>query len=150
MRVIRYDRWMLRKLLELKPRDVPVVVGLRNTAAVILPLAIGVATGHLGIGLGVAVGALNTMFSDQPGPYRLRVRRMLFAAGAAGISAFAGYTVGASTLATVVAAMLWGFTGGLLVARFIPVVRHFISTVAGIARMNLLAFVLMTTTGAER
>jgi uncharacterized membrane protein YccC len=107
---------MLNKLLELKPRDVPVVVGLRNTAAVMLPLVLGVITGHLGVGLGIAVGALNTMFSDQPGPYRLRVRRMLFAAGAAGVSAFVGYTVGATMAATVMAALLWGFLGGLLVA----------------------------------
>lgn len=107
---------MLKKLIELKPRDVPLVVGLRNTAAVVLPLAAGVATGNLGIGLGVSVGALNTMFSDQPGPYRLRVRRMLFAAGAAGISALVGYTVGASTALTVIAALIWGGAGGLLVA----------------------------------
>jgi uncharacterized membrane protein YccC len=107
---------MLRKLLELKPRDVPFVVALRNTVAVTLPLVFGVATGQMGIGLGVSVGALNTMFSDQPGPYRLRLRRMLLAAAAAGISAFVGYSVGFSTALTVLAALVWGFCGGLLVA----------------------------------
>jgi uncharacterized membrane protein YccC len=107
---------MLKKLLELKPRDVPLVVGLRNTAAVVIPLAAGVASGNLGAGLGVSVGALNTMFSDQPGPYRLRVQRMLFAAAAAGVSAFVGYVVGESTAWTVAAALLWGCIGGLLVA----------------------------------
>jgi len=107
---------MLRKLLELKPRDVPFVVALRNTAAVTLPLVFGVATGQTGIGLGVSVGALNTMFSDQPGPYRLRLRRMLLAAAAAGISAFVGWSVGFSTALTVLAALIWGFAGGLLVA----------------------------------
>jgi uncharacterized membrane protein YccC len=113
---IRYHARMLRKLLELKPRDVPFVVALRNTAAVTLPLVFGVATGQMGIGLGVSVGALNTMFSDQPGPYRLRLRRMLLAAAAAGISAFVGYSVGFSTALTVLAALVWGFCGGLLVA----------------------------------
>ena len=107
---------MLTRLLELKPRDVPFIVGLRNTAAVVLPLVLGVASGNLGAGLGVSVGALNTMFSDQPGPYRLRVRRMLFAAGAAGISALVGYVVGASTPATVIASLVWGLCGGMLVA----------------------------------
>jgi len=107
---------MLKRLIELKPRDVPLVVGMRNTAAVVLPLALGTATGNPGIGLGISVGALNTMFSDQPGPYRLRVRRMLFAATAAGVSAFVGYCVGFSMPATVVAALLWGFGGGMFVA----------------------------------
>jgi uncharacterized membrane protein YccC len=107
---------MLQTLIKLKPRDVPVAVALRNTVAVTLPLAIGVATNHLGIGLGISVGALNTMFSDQPGPYRLRMTRMLLAAAAAGISAFVGYTLGDNDVLITLAAMVWGFAGGLLVA----------------------------------
>src|SRR5450830_848968 len=68
---------MLRSLIQLKPRDVPLRVALRNTAAVVLPLGVGIASGHVAIGLGVAAGALNTMFTDQPGPYRMRMQRML-------------------------------------------------------------------------
>jgi len=71
---------MLRTLLELKPRDVPIRVALRNTAAVIVPLGIGIATDQVAAGLGIAAGALNTMFLDQPGPYRLRMQRMLLTA----------------------------------------------------------------------
>ena len=107
---------MLPNLLKLKPRDVPYAVGLRNTAAVTLPLALGLATGHPGVGLGVSVGALNTMFSDQPGPYRLRVQRMLGASAAAGVSAFVGYTLGAHDVLIALAALVWGFGGGMLVA----------------------------------
>jgi uncharacterized membrane protein YccC len=107
---------MLKTLLQLKPRDVPPIVALRNTAAVALPLVAGLATGHLGIGVGISVGALNTMFSDQPGPYRLRLRRMLIAAFAAGISAFVGYTMGGSDVLIGIAALIWGFSGGMLVA----------------------------------
>ena len=107
---------MLKNLLQLKPRDVPPIVALRNTAAVALPLVAGLATGHLGIGVGISVGALNTMFSDQPGPYRLRLRRMLIAAFAAGISAFVGYTLGGSNVFIGIAALVWGFCGGMLVA----------------------------------
>ena len=107
---------MLQTLLKLKPRDVPVVVALRNTVAVTLPLALGVATDHLGVGLGICVGALNTMFSDQPGPYRLRMTRMLLAAAAAGISAFIGYTLGGNDILLTLAALVWGMAGGLLVA----------------------------------
>ncbi len=107
---------MFKSLLQLKPRDVPAIVAARNTAAVVLPLAIGLATHHVDIGVGISVGALNTMFSDQPGPYRLRLRRMLFAALSAGVSAFIGYSVGASDVLTVIAALLLGMAGGILVA----------------------------------
>ncbi len=107
---------MLRTLTQIKPRDVPLRVALRNAAAIVLPLGIGIATGHIPIGLGVAAGALNTMFTDQPGPYRLRMRRMLLTALAASISAFVGGLVGAHTPLLVAAALLWGIAGGLLVA----------------------------------
>ncbi|HEY6986188.1 MAG TPA: FUSC family protein [Rhodanobacteraceae bacterium] len=107
---------MLRNLIELKPRDVPLRVALRNAAAVVIPLGLGIATDHAGIGLGIAAGALNTMFLDQPGPYRLRMQRMLLTAFAAGISAFAGSVLGASTLLMAIAALVWGVGGGMLVA----------------------------------
>ena len=107
---------MLRNLFELKPRDVPLRVALRNSAAVVVPLGIGLATGHVSVGLGIAVGALNTMFLDQPGPYRLRMQRMLLTAIAAGISAFAGSALGASAALMTLAALIWGIAGGLLVA----------------------------------
>ena len=56
------------------------------------------------------------MFLDQPGPYRLRMQRMLLTAIAAGISAFVGSVLGASTLLMTLAALVWGVGGGLLVA----------------------------------
>ena len=129
---------MLKALLQLKPRDVPIVVALRNTAAVTLPLAFGVASDHVGVGLGISAGALNTMFSDQPGPYRLRMRRMLSVAAAAAISAFAGYTLGHSNALTTLAALIWGFSGGMLVA-FGPEA----------ARIGLTSMILLVVTAAE-
>ena len=107
---------MLRTLLELKPRDVPIRVALRNTAAVIVPLGIGIATDQVAAGLGIAAGALNTMFLDQPGPYRLRMQRMLLTAIAAGLSAFVGSVLGDNTPLLTLAALVWGIAGGLLVA----------------------------------
>jgi uncharacterized membrane protein YccC len=107
---------MFRTLIELKPRDVPLSVALRNTAGLVLPLAIGIATGHTVIGLGIASGALNTMFLDQPGPYRLRVQRMLLGALGAGLSAFAGSLLGAHAIAMALAALVCGVAGGMLVA----------------------------------
>jgi hypothetical protein len=59
---------VVESLTDIKRPDVPLRVVLRNTAAVVLPLAIGLATGHTEIGLAIGAGALDTMFSDQPGP----------------------------------------------------------------------------------
>ncbi|PPU94603.1 FUSC family protein [Xanthomonas albilineans] len=107
---------MLRSLIALKPRDVPIRVALRNTVAVVAPLALGVASGHAEIGLAVATGALNTMFSDLPGPYRARMQRMLMAALAAGVAALLGMLIGTQTLTLALAALVLGLGGGLLVA----------------------------------
>jgi len=129
---------MFKTLIELKPRDVPLSVALRNSASVVAPLALGIATGHTGIGLGMASGALNTMFLDQPGPYRLRMQRMLLAAIATGLSAFAGSVLGAHDWAMVIAALVWGIGGGMLVALGLNAGR------AGLACM-----ILLLVTGAE-
>lgn len=129
---------MLRSLIQLKPRDVPLRVALRNTTAVVLPLGVGIASGHVAIGLGVAAGALNTMFTDQPGPYRMRMQRMLLTALAAGISAYAGSLLGANTPLLVIAALLWGVGGGLLVA---------LGTDAG--RAGLTSMILLVIMGAQ-
>jgi hypothetical protein len=107
---------LLHTLVQTQRREVPWSVALRNTAAIVLPLIIGAATGHLAAGLGVSAGALNTMFSDQPGPYRLRLRRMLLTAVAAGLAAFAGSILGEWRLALVFVAAVWGFAAALLVA----------------------------------
>ena len=107
---------MFRTLLELKPRDVPFSVALRNTVGLVVPLGIGIATGHIAIGLGIASGALNTMFLDQPGPYRLRMQRMLLGSLGAGVSAFAGSVLGAHAVLMSIAALICGVTGGMLVA----------------------------------
>ena len=45
---------------------------LRNALGVTLPLAVGMALGQTGVGLSVAIGALQVAFTDRPGPYRLR------------------------------------------------------------------------------
>ena len=107
---------MLRSLIALKPRDVPLRVALRNTVAVIAPLALGLAFDQVPAGLAMTTGAINTMFTDQPGPYRQRMQRMLLAALAAGLSALIGILIGENTTLFVIAAVIFGLLGGLLVA----------------------------------
>lgn len=105
----------IESLTAIKRPDVPWRVVLRNTAAVVLPLAVGMATGHPQIGLGVAAGALDTMFSDQPGPYRQRLRQLLLASLAAGLAALVGFLIGGQLLPILLATAACGFFGGLLV-----------------------------------
>ena len=102
-------------LLTAKRPDVPVRVVVRNTAAVILPLVIGLASGHPGIGLGIAAGALDTMFSDQPGPYRQRLTRLLLASLAAGLASLIGFLIGDQLIPMLIATAVFGFLGGLVV-----------------------------------
>lgn len=129
---------LLKALLQTGKRDVPVTVALRNTAAIVLPLLIGALTDHLFAGLGVSAGALNTMFVDQPGPYRLRLRRMLLAALASGIAAFAGSVLGQWHATLLLAVALWGFGAALLVA-----------IDAHATRVGLTSLILLVIMGAE-
>ena len=105
----------LESLTVIKRPDVPPRVVVRNTAAVVLPLGIGMALGYPQIGLGLAAGALNTMFSDQPGPYRQRMRQLLLASLAAGLAALVGFLIGGHLLPILLATAACGFFGGLLV-----------------------------------
>lgn len=106
---------ILAVLLQSKRAEVPWLVLVRNTAAVIAPLAAGIATGRVGVGLWIAVGAIVTMYSDQPGPYRQRLARLLAVSAAGGIAAFIGMVLGAQLAALLVATVTVGFAGGLLV-----------------------------------
>lgn len=133
-----HHRPLLHALVATGKRDVPWTVALRNTAAIVLPLAVGGATGQLMAGLGVATGALVTMFADQPGPYRLRLRRMLLTALAAGLAAFVGSVCGQWPVALLIVTALWGFGGALLVA----IDPH-------TTRAGLVSLILLVITGAE-
>ncbi|BFI96665.1 MAG: FUSC family protein [Rhodanobacter sp.] len=106
---------IVETLTHVKRPDVPLWVVLRNTLAVVLPLGVGLATGYPDVGLGVGAGALDTMFSDQPGPYRQRMRWLLLATLAAGLAALIGFTIGGQLLPMLLATAAFGFCGGMLV-----------------------------------
>ncbi|WP_108471549.1 FUSC family protein [Rhodanobacter thiooxydans] len=134
----------LESLTAIKRPDVPWRVVLRNTAAVVLPLAAGMATGHPQIGLGVAAGALDTMFSDQPGPYRQRLRQLLLASLAAGLAALVGFLIGGQLLPILLATAACGFFGGLLVVFGTDTAR------VGMTSMILLVITASTPTSLEQ
>lgn len=125
-------------LTQFKRPDVPLRVALRNTLAVALPLAIGMASGHVGAGVGLGAGALNVMFSDQPGPYRQRLLHIGLASLTGALSGLVGFLIGSHTLALLPVVMLWGFFGGLLVL-FGP----------NIARVGMVSMILLVIAAAE-
>jgi uncharacterized membrane protein YccC len=129
---------VLAVLLQTKRAEVPWQVLLRNTAAVILPLAIGIATDRLPIGLGIAVGAIVTMYSDQPGPYRQRLARLLAVSVTGGAAAFLGMALGGQLSILLLAAVIVGFAGALLVV---------FGDAAG--RIGMAAMILLAITGAH-
>ncbi|GLQ96088.1 FUSC family protein [Dyella mobilis] len=129
---------VLQSLTATKRPDVPLWVVVRNTAAVVLPLAIGMLTGHQEAGLAVAAGALDTMFSDQPGPYRQRLWQLFLASLAAGLASLCGFLVGGELLPMTLATAAFGFFGGLLVVFG-----------TDIARVGMTSMILLVVTAAS-
>lgn len=93
----------------------PVVAG-RNAVGLLGPLVIAAALGSPAAGVQVAVGALQTAFADRPGPYRLRLLRMLATGLAAGATAGLAAGLGHSLLAIAVLLAVCGFAAGLLLS----------------------------------
>jgi hypothetical protein len=91
-------------------------LALRNTLGVVLPLAMGVATGEVSSGLVAGTGALNVAFSDSDEPYAQRARRMLAASALVGLAVFAGSLTGASPMIAVSVDAAWAFAAGMMVA----------------------------------
>jgi uncharacterized membrane protein YccC len=131
---------VLQSLTTAKRPDVPLWVVVRNTAAVVLPLAIGYLTGHEEAGLAIGAGALDTMFSDQPGPYRQRLTQLFLASLAAGAASLCGFLIGGNLPLILIAMAACGFFGGLLVVFGTDIAR------VGMTSMILLVITAATPT----
>src|ERR1043166_5319623 len=76
-------------------------MALRNTVAVAIPLAIGIAANNPAGGVMAATGALNVAFSDGEDPYPKRARRMIAAAVLVALAVFAGRLCGQNHAAAI-------------------------------------------------
>jgi uncharacterized membrane protein YccC len=92
------------------------VVAARNAVGVAAPLAIGALSGNAALGLASTIGALQAAFADRPGPYRLRMLRMLGTAGAAALTSALAVVCSGSDAASVLLLLVLGFGAGLLLA----------------------------------
>ena len=89
---------------------------LRDAAAVVIALVLGQAAGGPKIAVIMAIGAISTAMADGPEAVRIRLVRLLIAACAVSLSAFAGAVMGGHPWLAVPALALWAFVCGLVVA----------------------------------
>jgi uncharacterized membrane protein YccC len=91
--------------------------GLRGAAAVVLPLVVGWATGHIQYGAFVALGALPAGFASFHGETRSRVAAVVLASVGMSLSTFVGAATAAAApwlLVPIIA--LWAYFTGLAVS----------------------------------
>ena len=105
---------LLRQAVKLDRTQSDPVVALRNAVGVAAPLAVGIWTGDAQIGLAATIGALQTAFADRPGPYRLRIARMLGTALAAGVTSTLAVLTSQTEWAAVALLFVLAFGAGLL------------------------------------
>jgi uncharacterized membrane protein YccC len=91
-------------------------LALRNTAGVLIPLAVGFALGMPRGGLAMASGALNVSYSDGHDPYPQRAKRMLASTIWCAVAIFLGGITGHRNIEAVFVATAWAFIAGMLVA----------------------------------
>jgi uncharacterized membrane protein YccC len=89
---------------------------LRNTVGVVVPLMAGYALGMPRGGLAMASGALNVSYSDGSDPYPQRAKRMLASTAWCSIAVLLGGLTAHNNTVAIIAATLWAFTAGMLVA----------------------------------
>ncbi|MBO0826484.1 MAG: FUSC family protein [Streptosporangiales bacterium] len=106
----------LREFLSVDRGQLMLAAAARNTVGVVLPLVVGLATGHLYGGLTVAIGAQNVAMADRPGPYRLRLARLALTGAFAAVGAAAGILVGRVDVLAVLLTVCWAFAAGMLVS----------------------------------
>jgi uncharacterized membrane protein YccC len=90
------------------------VIAARNAIGVAAPLVIGVLAGNAALGLPSTIGALQTAFADRPGPYRLRMLRMLVTALATAITSGLAIALSRSNVASALLLLVLGIGAGLL------------------------------------
>lgn len=91
-------------------------IALRNSLAVSIPLAIGVAFGNPAAGAAFATGALNVSYSDGTDPYAHRARRMLAWSILGAIAVFSGSVSGEHHTVAILLTGAWAFLAGLLLS----------------------------------
>jgi len=105
-----------RTALRIDRSQITTVQAIRSTIGFVLPLALGVATGHVLEGVSLAGGAASLGAVGLTYTYRARIRTMLLACLGIALSAFVGSITSRIDWLAILAAGLWGIGAGMLVA----------------------------------
>jgi uncharacterized membrane protein YccC len=105
---------LLRDAARLDRTQSDPVIAFRNAVGVVAPLAIATLFAVTSAGLASTIGALQTAFADRPGPYRLRLLRMLGTASAAAITSALAVVASDNDLASAALLLVLAFGAGLL------------------------------------
>ena len=126
----------------LKPRPAPIdwKRAFRTAVAIPAPIAVGMALGHLGLGMLVSIGALCGSVTSISGPYRDRLRRTGMAVCAGAIGFFLGDLVGERTWWTAV--LVIGAAG-------VSAIISASGNNASLAALQLLVYVVLGTHEAQ-
>ena len=92
------------------------VVSARNAIGVMVPLLVGTAVGNPLAGVFGTIGGIQTAFADRPGPYRLRMSRMLATAIAGAVTAGLARGLGNSIVASAILLAICAFVAGQLLS----------------------------------
>src|SRR5947209_15767573 len=103
-----------RAALRIDRSQITAVPALRSVIGFVLPLALGVATGHVVEGVSMAGGAASLGAIDLTSPYHARTRTMLLACGGIAFSAFVGSLTGRIDWLAILVIGIWGIGIGLL------------------------------------
>ncbi|GCF09537.1 hypothetical protein KDI_31010 [Dictyobacter arantiisoli] len=93
---------------------------IRGLVGFILPLALGVATGHVVEGVSIAGGASLLAAVGLNLSNRVRLRTMVLCSIGIALSAFVGTVTSNNTLLAILATGVWGFGAGMLIAVSTP------------------------------
>jgi uncharacterized membrane protein YccC len=105
-----------RSAVKFDRSQLTVIRALLSAVGVVIPLAFGVATGHILEGVVMASGAVGLGAVGLTNPYHVRLKTMLLASLGVVVSAFIGGATGRIDWLAILMAGIWGVGAGLFVA----------------------------------
>ena len=106
----------LKEVLRIDRSQITAFQALRGTIGIVIPLAIGVASGHVVEGVSMAGGAAIVATVGLTTTSRVRTRTMLLDCVGVALAAFVGSITGHIGWLSVLVVGIWGFGAGMMVA----------------------------------